>query len=195
MARLAEEHSKLFRRVENFLVSHPTLASLGPDPLVRQLLAAKGLAAEDAVVLRALAGGRLITVICAPRRVWRDNYGKAALLEVRQEALDYGCRCILVPQGWAKAPVRAAVARSIALSRRIQFSDRQFGALLEYLNSVKVSTLAEAAQHIPDHDDPWSVVLQLCAQGLVAIDRSQPIAPESWVASRTSRITRAQRMF
>lgn len=184
LARLAEEHTKLYRNVDNYLASHPALVSLGPDPLVQQLVASKGLAAQDVVVVRALAGNRFITVICLPTRVWRDEYGKAALLEVKKEALSMRSHCILVPQRWVKAPIRAAISRTIAISRRVHYGNRQLAAVLKHVRATKITTLAEAARHVPDHDDPIGVVLLLCGQGVLTIDRSGPIGPDAWVAWR-----------
>ena len=186
LTRLAEEHSKLCRNVDNYLSAHPDLVPLGPDPLVQQLVAAKGLTPRDAVVARTLVGNRLVTVICVPTRIWRDEYGKAALLEVKSEAATSGrSRCILVPQRWIKAPIRSSVARAIARNRRVQYSNRQLAAVLEHVRNRKITTLADAANHVPDHDDPVGMVLLLCGQGLLAIDRSAPIVADSWISSRT----------
>lgn len=186
-ARLAQEHSKLLQSLFNFVSTHPGLAPLGPDPVVEQLVRAKGFAKFDISTLRVSIKGRVLTAIAVPTRVWRDPESRRSLHAVKAEALASGTRCILVPQRWLRAGLRAQVARTLALSHHVKVRREHIKAVKSLVGAYRMMTLSECASRIQGEDDPVGVVLALCARGQLYIDRTHPIGPESWVASMEPR--------
>jgi hypothetical protein len=181
-ARLAHEHKALTTSVLNIVSSRSELGALGPDPLVRQILLSKGFTRYDFVALLILCASRLLTVIAVPTRVWRDPEARRAILQAKTEAKEVRSRCILVPQRCIRNNVRAKVARTLALSSGVKFEAAQAAPVLAYLVSHRIATLRECSKLVPDHPDPYGVVLSLCGRGKILIDRRSPIGPESIVA-------------
>lgn len=182
--RLFHEHRKLANCANAYVAAHPELVALGDDPVVSHLVAAAGFAATDIVILRVVAKGRMVTALCVPTRLWRDPPSRARLLELKREAEEIRTTCILVPQRWIKAETRGAVARAIAQARHTRYSHSQMNAVFNHLRQVKISSLAEAASVLVDHDDPFGVILSMCAQGFVDVDRSTPLRASSWISTR-----------
>jgi hypothetical protein len=181
-ARLAQEHSKLAQSLFNYVSTNPASISLGPDPLVKQLLSAKGFSKFDIVCLRVVALGLPFTALAVPTRIGRDPDWRAALLEAKTEAGILGTKCLLVPQRSIRGNVRAQVARTLAMSHYVQFRREHAEAIRLHVRVERLASLAECASLIDDHDDPIGIVLALCACGDLLIDRTQPIGPSSWVA-------------
>lgn len=183
LQRLHHEHRKLTQTARNYILSHPNIVGLGDDPLVSQMLAAGGFAAIETSVMRIALFGTIITVICVPTRVWRDSDARSLLLQIRREVRDLRQRCLLVPQRWLRAGVRSAVARTIARARHTHYSTKQMNIVLSHLRSVRISTLAETAATLTDHDDPFGVILSMAASGYVKLDRSAPLHSGTWLAA------------
>lgn len=181
-ARFVAEYRKLHQAARNIVSARHELVPLGADPLVDQLLSAAGFAPEDAFAMRLGAKGQMITAICAPTRIWRDPYALQLLLEVKRYAVDLDTRCILVPQGWLRAPVRADVSRTLARSRHAHFTKADLRAVLNHLNRKGISTLLDTAAALDEREDPFGPVLAMIAQGYVQIDRSAPLSRDSWTA-------------
>lgn len=186
-ARLAQEHSKLVQSLFNYVSTNPGLAALGPDPLVQQLVSAKGFPKYDIAILRVSTKSLIMTAIGVPTRVWRDAEARRSLREVKAEAAAEGTRCLLVPQRWVRGEVRGQVARTLALSHHVKVRREHIQAVADLLGAYRMMTLAQCASRISDVDDPVGVVLALCARGKLFIDRTRPIGPESWVASIEAR--------
>lgn len=180
-ARRAQEHSKLAQALFNYVSTHPSTIPLGLDPIVLQLLSAKGFSKFDIANLRLVARGVPLTALLVPTRIWRDPDGRAAMFEVKAEAGTLGTKCLLVPQRSMRGTVRAQVARTLALSHYVQVRRAHAEAVLQHLRTVRLASLAECASLLDGHDDPVGVVLALCARGELLIDRAQPIGPRTWV--------------
>jgi hypothetical protein len=182
--RLFHEHRKLTNSVKAYIYAHPGIVGLGDDPIVSHLAAAAGFAPVDLVVLRVTTKGRVITAVAVPTRIWRDTDARSRLIELKSEAQALRTSCILVPQRWVRAETRSSVARAIAQSRQTRFSHQQLQAVLDHLRASKISTLAEAADVLRDHQDPFGAVLSMTAQGYVDIDRSSRLRHDTWIAAR-----------
>lgn len=182
-ARLAQEHSKLAQSLFNYVSTRPALIPLGPDPLVRQLLSAKGFSKFDIASLRLAATGVPVTALLVPTRIWRDPEGRATLMEVKRDAGTLGTKCVLVPQRSMRGNVRAQVARTLALSHYIRVRREDAETVTQYVCTERLASLDECASLLEDHEDPVGVVLALCARGDLLIDRTQPIGPKSWVTA------------
>nr|WP_314256801.1 hypothetical protein [uncultured Devosia sp.] len=182
--RFFHEHRKLMARAKAFIFSHPRLVMLGEDPVVEHLVSSMGFGPTDLAVVRMASGGRMITAICVPTRIWRNLESKQKLLDIKREARIERTTCILVPQRWLKAEVRSAVARVISQARTTRYSRDQMNLVLVHVQSERISTIVEAANVIPEHDDPIAVVLALAAQGMILVDRSAPLRSETWVSAR-----------
>ena len=181
LQRLFHEHRKLANRAKNYAYAHPGIIVLGEDPLVDHLAAGAGFGSTDLAMLRISVDGRSVTAICVPTRLWRDPEAKARLLQIKSDARDARTRCILVPQRWLKASVRGSIARSIARARGVSFTREHRDQVLAHLKSARISTILDAARAVSHHEDPGSVVLAMCAQGLVKVDRSSPLRGDTWI--------------
>ena len=183
--RLLHEHRKLSITANNYVLSHPALVGLGDDPVVSHLISSSGFGPHDVVVVRLGAWGKIVTAICVPTRIWRDADLRAGLLDIKREAEeDLRTRCIVVPQRWLRANIRGSVARVIAQARHTRYSPKQMTTIIEHLLRTKISTLAEAAAVIPEHEDPFGAILAMAAQGYVGLDRSAPLKGGSWLSTR-----------
>jgi hypothetical protein len=182
--RFFHEHRKLMNAAKNFVYAHPALVMLGEDPLVDHLIASSGFGPTDLACLRIAGSGRMVTVICVPTRHWRNPEVKARLLEIKREARENRTSCILVPQRWLKADLRSSIARTIARARNVRYSRKHMELVIHHLRAARISTIAEAAGALTEHDDPIGVVLAMAAQGMVHLDRSSALRADSWISTR-----------
>lgn len=178
------EHRKLKAFARNFAFAHPNLLSMGDDPVVEHLLSSAGFGPADFYALRITVGGRTATAICVPTRIWRNHEAKERLLEVKRDAAAIRTTCVLVPQRWLRAPIRSSVARTIANARNARYTRTDIRAVLEHLRTNRITTLAEAADVLSGHDDPFAVVLCMSGQGFIDIDRSAPLRADTWISAR-----------
>ena len=183
-ARLSAEHKKLENLARNFAHAHPRILVMGTDPFVDHLAITTGFAATDVVVLRLSVAGRPVTAIAVHTRVWRSPEAKARLLELKREARQARTFCIVVPQKWLKAEVRSSVARTIAHARNARYKRAHVNSILEHLRRERISTIAETAAVIDDHEDPIAVILALASQGMVDLDRRAPLRASTWLSTR-----------
>ena len=182
--RLANEHRKLEISLQNVLRSYPGLIPLGTDPLVRQLLTAIGFDTVDFVATMLLANGKRFTVVAVPTRIWRDLYCRNQLIEMKKEAKSLGTRSVLVPQRCIRGNTRAEIGRTLSRSRYVKYSDTQMDAVLNHVRRNRTTTIRDCATNIEGHDDPMGVVLLLCAQGILNLDRSRRISGSSRISIR-----------
>lgn len=180
-SRKRAENQQLSRAVRDMLSSNPCTLALGPDPYVAQLIASFGFKPHDIVVQRAILPGARVTLIVVPTRIWKDRESKAELLDIRDIASSTHSRCILVPQKWLTAPVRAAFARRIAAAKGTPLLPGGAAKLTEYLSQRGSATLVQCARRLQDHADPIDTVLSLHALGLVVVDKRHPISERTSV--------------
>lgn len=182
--RHQHEHRKLKASARNFAFAHPKLMSMGEDPVIEHLMASAGFGSSDFFALRITVNGRAATAICVPTRVWRDSDARARLLETKREASAIRTKVLLVPQRWLRAPIRSSVARTIANARNARYNRADVRCVLEHLRTARIATLADAANVLSGHDDPFAVVLCMSGQGFIDIDRSTPLRADTWVSAR-----------
>ncbi len=180
--RLANEHKALSRSVLNYAMSRCDIGPLGTDPVVEQILFSKGFARVDFVVMHIACPGQRVTIIVVPTRVWRDAESKRALLEAKALANEVRSRCIVFPQRCFRGNVRSQVARILSMSRSVSFKSEHVAPLLRWIDTKRVCSLREAAELV-QHPDPYAVVLSLCVDGHMRIDRRSPIGPGTIVAA------------
>tara|TARA_R110002124_G_scaffold144122_15_gene309057 strand:- start:4157 stop:4774 length:618 start_codon:yes stop_codon:yes gene_type:complete len=183
-ARLFAEHRKLENLARNIANAHPKVFLMGTDPVVDQLAFSMGFPPTDLVVLRLSVAGRSVTAIAVHARVWLSADAKSRAIELKRESRRAGTTCILVPHKWLKAGVRSSVARTISRARNVRHSRAQMNKILEHLREARISTIAEAAGVLDDHEDPIAVVLALASQGFVDLDRRAPLSGSTWLSTR-----------
>lgn len=183
-ARLSAEHKRLESLARNAANAHPKVFLMGSDPVVDQLASGMGFPTTDLVILRLSIAGRSVTAIAVHARVGLSLDARARVIELKREARLSGTKCILVPHKWLKAEVRSSVARTIAHARNARFSRVQMNNILEHVRKERISTIAEAAGVLDDHEDPIAVVLALASQGFVDLDRSAPLSGGTWLSTR-----------
>ena len=185
-ARLAEEARNLLQRGRDFIRSHGHLTEMPADPLMVQLAAAAGYTTEEAVVLRAKFRNDFLNFVCVPTRVWHREDERLGLLQLRREAADYGLRCIVVPQRWLRAEIRAATARMISrsLAVGISFGDRE--TVLRHVGETGFSDLGTCCRLVAHLHDPVGSVLSLVGHGFVTVDRTRPLGERTLVRLRIS---------
>lgn len=183
-ARLLAEHRKLAQAAKNIIASTHRLVGLGEDPVVSQLLDAAGFAAVDVFVTRVAIDSKVVTAVCIPTRVWRDEDSRRLLLNIRRDARGLRTRVVIVPQRWLKADRRSSVARTLARSRHTRFSRKELRAVVAHLCETRISTLMQAAGALPHHDDPLGAVLAMACQGCIELDRSEPLNADTWTFLR-----------
>lgn len=183
-ARLQAEHRRLAQAASNFVASHPRLIPLGDDPMVRQFMAAAGFASVDYHIMRVSVAGRVVTALCIPTRLWRDPEVRRLLLDVKRQSGALRTKCILVPQRWVRATVRASVALALARSRNVRYSRKELDAVIEHLRQVRIGTVMETASILSEHDDPVGAIFSMACQGLIDVDRGGHLTAETFTSIR-----------
>lgn len=177
-ARIVDRNQRLHRRLRQLVVAHPHTTYIGGNFHVEDLAREIGFAASDLAIADIRVGRTIVTLACAPSRIWCGAFSKQLLMELKRRASAAGHRLVLVPQTFVDREPRAANAEMVAGTASIRASSTDRMALYGYLIENGPSSLADLAGEV-DHPRPFDCVLSLVSIGVLSIDMSRPITPNS----------------
>lgn len=139
-----------------------------------------GFGAPDMAVLRVAIAGTRYTMVCVPYDVWHSEEAKIRLMDLKRRANEALRNCILVPASFIEREPRLANSRAIndAVAVTVTMENRM--AVLIHLVESGYSTLYDCAKVI-DHPSPFSCVLSMVAMGIIRMDISKVMSPETRV--------------
>ena len=171
---------RLLRNAVTLINAHPRADYLGPDTLVDSLALAKGFSGDDLAILRVSVGKVRHTLICVPESIWHAR--KFDLIELKKMAGFAGRSCILVPESAIQRQPRLSTARAIEDACGVSISvDQRMAILVHMIESGGRSTFMDCACAI-NHAQPFSAVMHMVALGVLRIDASAQLSPQSVIS-------------
>jgi hypothetical protein len=171
---------RLLKNAITLISAHPRADYLGPDKLVDSLACTKGFSNDDLAILRVSLGMGRHTLICAPETIWHAR--KFDLLELKAMAGFAGRSCVLVPEAAIQRQPRLSTARAIEDACGVSVSvDQRMAILVHMIESGGKSTFMDCACAI-EHAQPFSAIMHLVALGVLRIDASAQLRPDSTVS-------------
>ncbi len=171
---------RLLRNAVTLINAHPRADYLGPDKLVDNLACAKGFTGDDLAILRVSIGMGRYTFICAPETIWHAR--KFDLLELKEMGSFAGRACVLVPESAIQRQPRLSTARVIEEACGVSVSvDQRMAILVHMIESGGKTTFMDCACAIT-HAQPFSAIMHLVALGVLRIDASAQLRPDSTVS-------------
>lgn len=171
---------RLLRNAVTLINAHPRADYLGPDKLVDSLACTKGFSGDDLAILRVSISMGRYTLICAPETIWHAR--KFDLLELKAMAGFAGRSCVLVPEPAIQRQPRLSTARAIEEACGVSVSvDQRMAILVHMIESGGQTTLMDCACAIT-HAQPFSAIMHLVALGVLRIDASAQLRPDSTVS-------------
>lgn len=170
---------RLLKNAITLISAHPLADYLGPDKLVDSLACTKGFSADDLAILRVSVGMGRHTLICAPETIWHAR--KYDLLELKSMGGFAGRSCVLVPEGAIQRQPRLSTARAIEEACGVAVSvDQRMAILVHMIETGGKSTFMDCACAI-NHPQPFSAVMHMVALGVLRINPSAQLRPDSTV--------------
>lgn len=169
---------RLRKNAISLLQARPESVPLGDDGLVSSIAKMEGLGARDVTILRVAISGTRYTLVCVPHVVWHDEDCKPRLMAIRRRANQARRNCVLVPASFIEREPRLTNSRAIndALGVAVTMENRM--AVLIHLVENGYSTLYDCANVI-EHPNPFSCVLSMVAMGIIRMDLSKVMTPET----------------
>ncbi|WEK03876.1 MAG: hypothetical protein P0Y65_17030 [Candidatus Devosia phytovorans] len=180
-ARFHHERKSLAKRARAIIRAHYGIVETAPDSLLIHIVTSAGFSRDDLAWLRVMRGGKMINILVVPSRIWHNPESMALVFKARRDATTSGLRCLLVPQRWLRGENRSAAANLIARCSEHETSDIERRAVTEHIASYGRATVGTCAEILSRNDDPFGAVLAMHACGVIRIDLSRRIAPDSWV--------------
>lgn len=171
---------RLLKNTITLISAHPRAQYLGPDTLVDSLACTKGFAGHDLAILRVSVGMGRHTLICAPESIWHAR--KFDLIELKAMAGFAGRSCVLVPESAIQRQPRLSTARAIEEACGVAVSvDQRMAILVHMIETGGKSTFMDCACAI-NHPQPFSAVMHMVALGVLRINPSAQLRPDSTVS-------------
>jgi hypothetical protein len=169
---------RLRRNALSLLNAHKDAVALGDDDLVLSMVKSTGLDRNDVAAIRVAITGKRYTLICVTNPTWHDPDRKAALLELKRQANRASRNAVLIPATFIQREPRLGNCRAIETAAGMDVSAENRMAILIHLVENGYSTLFDCAC-VVDDASPFSVVLNLVAQGVLKMDMNSAMTPET----------------
>lgn len=169
---------RLRRNVISLLNAHKDAVPLGDDDLVLAMARGAGFGSDDLTAIRVAVTGSRYTLVCVVHAAWHDPLRKSALVALRRRANQAGRNAVLVPSAFIQREPRLGNCRAVEMAAGLDVTADHRMAILIHLVENGYSTLYDCAC-VVDHPAPFSVVLNLVAQGIIKMDMNSAMTPET----------------
>lgn len=149
------------------------------DPYIEHLMKAYGFRQFELALAGVKVGGRTATLVCAPYLVWTQHAKR--LLAFKHDAQLADRKVVLVPESVVQRQPRLNNALMVANASEVHVPPTGRMQILAHLiDNGSRSTIRECST-VLDHPDPVAAVFALIASGVLSIDLTRLIVPDSIV--------------